>query len=111
MMEKYSQMKKLFEPRSIAIIGASTNPNKVGYKILNNIISAGYVGKIYPINPKADQILGQKAFSSLKDIPGEVDMASIVLPAKIVFEAVKSCAKIQTGLPPMVPVPVITPSP
>ena len=93
MMEKYSQMKKLFEPRSIAIIGASTNPNKVGYKILNNIISAGYAGKIYPINPKADQILGQKAFSSLKDIPGEVDMASIVLPAKIVFEAVKSCAK------------------
>ena len=93
MMEKYSQMKKLFEPRSIAIIGASTNPNKVGYKILNNIISAEYVGKIYPINPKADQILGQKAFSSLKDIPGEVDMASIVLPAKIVFEAVKSCAK------------------
>jgi acetyl coenzyme A synthetase (ADP forming)-like protein len=92
-MKKYSIMKRLFEPRTIAIIGASTNPNKVGYKILNNIISAGYSGKIYPINPHADQILGHKAFSSLEDIPGEVDMATIVLPAKIVYGVLEACAK------------------
>ena len=93
MTEKYSAMKKLFEPRSIAIIGASTNPNKVGYKILNNIVSVGFLGKIYPINPGAEEILGQKVYSSLEEIPGEVDMASIVLPAKLVFEALKACAK------------------
>ncbi|MBU0529118.1 CoA-binding protein, partial [bacterium] len=93
MIEKHSAMKKLFEPKSIAIIGASTNSSKVGYKILNNIISAGYSGKIYPINPNADYILSQKVFASLENIPGEVDMASIVLPAKIVFEALKVCAK------------------
>ncbi len=93
MTKKYSAMKKLFEPRSIAIIGASTNPSKVGYKILNNIVSVGFLGKIYPINPGAEELLGQKVYSSLEDIPGEVDMASIVLPAKLVFEALKACAK------------------
>ncbi|MCJ7801945.1 MAG: acetate--CoA ligase family protein [Candidatus Marinimicrobia bacterium] len=93
MIEKYSAMKKLFEPRSIAIIGASTNPNKVGYKILNNIVSVGFLGKIYPINPSAKEILGQKAYSSLEEISSEIDMASIVLPANLVFEALKACAK------------------
>jgi len=92
-MDKISAMKKLFEPRSIAIIGASTNPSKVGYKILNNIIQVEYSGKIYPINPNAAQILGRKVYSSLEDIPDDIDMASIVLPAKFVFEALKACAK------------------
>ena len=65
-MKNYSSMKKLFEPRSIAIIGTSTNPKKVGYKILNNIVSVGFSGKIYPINPSAEEILGQKTTSMVK---------------------------------------------
>lgn len=93
MMEKYSAMKKLFEPRSIAIIGASTNPNKVGYKIVNNIVQVGYKGKVYPINPKADEICGLKVYSSLDDISEQIDMATIVLPAKIVYNALEACAK------------------
>ncbi len=92
-LENNNSMKKLFEPKSIAIIGASTNPKKVGYKILNNIVSVGFAGKIYPINPNADEILGQKVCSSLENIKDEIDMASIVLPAKLVFEALKACAK------------------
>ena len=87
-----TSMQKLFEPQSIAIIGASSNPGKVGYKILNNVKSVGFKGKVYPINPKADEILGYKAFSSIEDVPGDIDMASIVLPAKWVFEALKACA-------------------
>lgn len=93
MMEKYSAMKKLFEPRSIAIIGASANPNKVGYKIVNNIVQVGYKGKVYPINPKADEICGLKVYSSLDDISEQIDMATIVLPAKIVYNALEACAK------------------
>jgi len=92
-MGKNISMQKLFEPKSIAIIGASSNQGKVGYKILNNIKSAGFKGNVYPINPKADEILGYKAFSDIKDVPGEIDMASIVLPAKWVFGALEACAK------------------
>jgi acetyl coenzyme A synthetase (ADP forming)-like protein len=92
-MEKNISMQKLFEPKSIAIIGASSNQGKVGYKILNNIKSAGFKGNVYPINPKANEILGYKAFSDIKDVPGEIDMASIVLPAKWVFGALEACAK------------------
>ena len=89
----YSIMKKLFEPKSIAIIGASTNPKKIGHKIISNIDKVGFKGKVYPINPKADRILNYKAYASLDDIPDKIDMASIVLPASIVFEALKACAK------------------
>lgn len=89
----YSIMKKLFEPQSIAVIGASTNPKKVGHKIVSNIAKVGFKGKVYPINPKADKILNYKAYASLDDVPDNVDMASIVLPAKIVLEALKACAK------------------
>ena len=92
-IDNYSIMKKLFEPRSIAIIGASTNPNKIGHKIISNIAKVGFKGKVYPINPKADKILNYKAYASLDDVPGNIDMASIVLPAAIVFDALKACAK------------------
>ena len=92
-MKNYSTMKKLFEPKSIAVIGASSNPGKVGYKIVNNIAKAGFKGKVYPINPKADEICGYKAHSSLDEIPDEIDMATIVLPARIVYNALEDCAK------------------
>jgi len=91
-LEKDLSMQKLFDPKSIAIIGASSNSLKVGYKILNNIKSVGFNGKVYPINPKADEILGYKVYADLGDVPGDVDMATIVLPAKWVFEALKACA-------------------
>ena len=82
----------LFEPRSIAIVGASENPGKVGYKVLSNIITDGYKGKVYPVNPKGGEILGVPCYKRLEDIPGEVDVASIVIPANIVYDAVMSCA-------------------
>ncbi|TRZ74597.1 MAG: CoA-binding protein [Deltaproteobacteria bacterium] len=81
-------MKRIFSPAGIAIIGASGDPSKLGYSTVKNIIDGGYKGKIYPINPKADEILGLKCYRSVQEIPGKVDVAVIVIPAKNVADAV-----------------------
>ncbi len=81
-------MKRIFSPAGIAIIGASGDPAKLGYSTVKNIIDGGYKGKIYPINPKADEILGLKCYRSVREIPGKVDVAVIVIPAKNVADAV-----------------------
>lgn len=91
-------LKKLFEPKSIAIVGASRNPESVGQGIIHNLLKGGafqseycrrYQGHIYPINPHAETILGLECFPSIKAIPGEVDLAIICVPAKIVPSVVK----------------------
>ena len=76
-------LEALFEPNSIAVIGASRDPSKVGYQILNNL-KRSFKGKIYPVNPRAKEILGLKAYPSIKDVPDEVDLAVIAVPAPIV---------------------------
>ena len=81
-------MKRIFSPAGIAIIGASGDPSKLGYSTVKNIIDGGYKGKVYPINPKADEILGLKCYRSVHEIPGKVDVAVIVIPAKNVADAV-----------------------
>ncbi|MGZ6220275.1 MAG: acetate--CoA ligase family protein, partial [Syntrophales bacterium] len=81
-------MKRIFSPAGIAIIGASGDPSKLGYSTVKNIIDGGYKGNIYPINPKADVILGRKCYRSVREIPGTVDVAVIVIPAKNVADAV-----------------------
>jgi acetyl coenzyme A synthetase (ADP forming)-like protein len=85
-------IKTLFEPRSVAVIGASPNPTKIGYKIVQNLLSDGYTGEIYPVNPKGGEVLGRPIFKSLSDIEGEVDLATIVIPEKMVLPAVAECA-------------------
>jgi acyl-CoA synthetase (NDP forming) len=64
-------LKPFFEPKSVAVIGASTSPGKLGYTVVENLVQGGYskVGKVYPINPKADEILGQKAYASVLEVP------------------------------------------
>ncbi len=86
-------VRALFNPRSIAVIGASRHPGKIGYTILKNIIDYGYKGKIYPVNPKADEIMGLKAYKSVLDIPGEVDMAIVVVPEKIVLNIAEEAGR------------------
>ncbi|RLE57312.1 MAG: acetyl CoA synthetase [Thermoprotei archaeon] len=83
----------LFNPRSIAVIGASRDPKKIGYQILKNIIEYGFKGKVYPVNPKADEILGLKCYKSILDIPDEVDVAVISIPAQYVLPVVEECGK------------------
>ena len=88
-----TDMKYLFEPRSIAVIGASQDTSKIGYKVLENIILGGYKGAVYPINPHGGEMLGHTAFKDLEDVNAAIDLACIVIPAKFVFDAVKKCAK------------------
>ncbi len=77
-------MKRMFSPSSIAVIGASREPGKVGYSIVKNIIDGGFKGNIYPINPKAEEILGLRCYPSLKDVLGAIDVAIVSVPAPIV---------------------------
>ncbi len=86
-------LEALFKPKSIAVIGASRHPGKIGYTLLKNIIEYGYRGKIYPINPKADEIMGLKAYKSILDVPDEVDMAIIVVPEQLVLRVAEECGK------------------
>jgi len=92
-MEKKTNIEYLFEPRSVAVIGASQNKAKIGYRIVENIVSHGYQGAIYPVNPKGGNVLGNKIYPELSQIPGEVDLAVIAIPARFVFDAVKDCAE------------------
>ena len=83
-MDANLALDKILHPKSIAVIGASTDPFKWGYMLLNAIKSSGFEGEIYPINPKADEILGLKCYGNIKDVPGEVDMGLVVVPARFV---------------------------
>jgi len=80
-------------PRSVAVVGASPSPGKLGYAVLQNIIQYGYKGHIYPINPKAVEILGLPAYPSVKDIPGPVDIAVILVPAVAVPGVIEECGQ------------------
>jgi len=91
-MEK-AEIKKLFDPQSIAIIGASNIPGKWGFGITFNIVSGGYKGRIYPVNPSERNVLGFKTFSSIKDLPEEIDLAIITIPAEKAIDAVRDCGK------------------
>jgi acetyl coenzyme A synthetase (ADP forming)-like protein len=83
----------LFNPSSVAIIGASHTPGKIGHEILKNLIESGYKGKIYPVNPDVTPILNLKVYPSVKKIEESVDLAVIAVPAKIVGKVLKECVE------------------
>ncbi len=83
----------LLEPASVAVVGASTNPNKSGGLLLKNIVQGGYKGRIYPINPRATEILGHRAYPSVEALPAPVDAAFIVVPRQAVRAALEACAR------------------
>lgn len=88
-------LKFFFEPESVAVIGASTSKEKLGHAVLHNLIECGYAAKhkVYPINPKADEILGLKAYPTVNDVPDPIDMAVIVIPHPYVPEALTTCGE------------------
>lgn len=92
----------LFEPRTVAVIGASHDPDKIGYKITENIVKGGYTGKVYPVNPKGGEILGLSVYRTVRDIEDDIDMAVIVVPGKSVFDAVRSCAEKKVKILPII---------
>jgi acetyl coenzyme A synthetase (ADP forming)-like protein len=87
--EILATMNRLMHPRAVAVIGASNEDGKIGNSVMKNLINGGYQGEIYPINPKADQILGRTAYRSIGDVPGEVDVAVFAVPAKFVPQALR----------------------
>ena len=90
-MEKTLDLKNLFHPRSVALIGASTEQNKLSGRPFRFFREYGYAGNIYPVNPKYPEIAGVPCFAKLSDIPGKVDLAVITLPATAVPEALAEC--------------------
>ncbi len=87
-------MDRFFKPRSVAVIGASGTPGKLGYVIVKNIADSDFSGDVYPVNPKSDEILGYKVFRSVTEIPGEVDLVVTALPTpKITLSAIEECAQ------------------
>jgi len=86
-------LKGFFEPRAVAVIGASPNEEKIGHQILKNIVGGGFAGDIIPIHPKANQILGRQAFPSVKDVSSQIDLAVVAIPAPLVYPALEECAQ------------------
>ncbi|MFN3477380.1 MAG: acetate--CoA ligase family protein, partial [Candidatus Methylomirabilales bacterium] len=82
-------LEAIFRPKSVAVIGASSSPEKWGFKIFKNIIDAGFQGPLYPINPRGGEILGFRCYPSVKEVEGAIDLGVIVIPAKLAPEAIR----------------------
>ncbi len=95
-MDANIALDKILKPKSLAVVGASTDPFKWGYMILNAIKQSGFEGPIYPINPKAEEIQGLPVYKSVKDCPGPIDMAIVVVPARFVPTIFEDLAEIGT---------------
>jgi acyl-CoA synthetase (NDP forming) len=90
-MDKLDQLTPLFYPKSIAVVGVSTSETKFGGRFLQALIDFGYQGPIYPVNPKGSEMLGLKMYPSVREVPGPVDLADIMVPARFVPQVLEDC--------------------
>lgn len=88
-------LKTLFEPKSIAVIGASTKKDKLGYDVFKNLATLGYKGKLFPINPKDGEILGYSIYKKVSDVKEKIELALILVPAPFVTKVLNECGKKQ----------------
>jgi acyl-CoA synthetase (NDP forming) len=87
-------MEHFFQPKSVAVVGASGTPGKLGYVIVKNIADSDFAGNLYPVNPKSEEILGYRVYRSVTEIPGDVDLAVTVLPTpKLTVATLEECAR------------------
>jgi acetyl coenzyme A synthetase (ADP forming)-like protein len=91
--EVVTAMNRIMKPSSVAVIGASAEDGKIGNSVMKNLINGGYKGHIYPIHPKASEILGYKAYKSVKDVEGVIDVAVFAIPAPFVAGALTECGE------------------
>ncbi|MEC8867171.1 MAG: CoA-binding protein, partial [Pseudomonadota bacterium] len=91
--EILAAMKRIMEPSAVAVIGASAEHGKIGNSVMRNLIDGGYEGDLYPVHPKADQILGHQCYPSVVDIPGNVDIAIFCIPAQFVAGVIAECGQ------------------
>ncbi len=92
-----ANLRPLLSPDSIAVVGASRNPGKLGHVIMSNMMQAGYKGKLFPVNPAGGEILELEAFPSTEDLPQPPDLGIIVLPREKVLQAMKDLIKAQVS--------------
>ncbi len=97
MSDSAPDIRRLFEPRGVAVVGASAQPGKIGHKILANILAGGYRGRTFPVNPRGGEVLGLPACKSVEEIDGPVDVAVLAIPVEKVHDAVVGCGK--QGIP------------
>jgi acyl-CoA synthetase (NDP forming) len=90
-MSSFEQLDRVFHPETVAVVGASASPDKVGFRVVANLLEAGFGGRVYPVNPALSELFGLKAYPSVGAIPGEVDLAVVVIPAELTISAVKEC--------------------
>ncbi len=88
-----ADLSPLFHPESVAVIGASESAGKLGHEILKNLMDGGFPGALYPINPKSERILGLSCFKNVRDVPGKVDLAVVIIPARFVSQAIRECGE------------------
>ncbi|MBI4550172.1 MAG: acetate--CoA ligase family protein [Candidatus Omnitrophica bacterium] len=86
----------IFNPRSVAVIGASRREEAVGHAVFKNILTGGYQGTVYPVNPKAESILGVRCYHSLQEIPGTIDLAVLIVPADSAVSVFQECVQKET---------------
>ncbi|MFW9861911.1 MAG: acetate--CoA ligase alpha subunit [Candidatus Thorarchaeota archaeon] len=92
-MDRQKGIDVLFNPKSIAVIGASATKGKLGNDVVRNLIESGFQGRIYPINPKGGEILDLKVHRSVSEIAGDVDVAVVVIPARFIFPVIEDCGE------------------
>ena len=91
------ELETFFKPKTIAVIGASNNITKIGNAALKNILVSDYECRVYPINPHEKYIMGLKCYKKITDVPGEIDLALIAVPAKIVPGIISDCVQKNVG--------------
>ncbi|MBY4947474.1 acetate--CoA ligase family protein [Cupriavidus respiraculi] len=101
--EIVTQMNRIMRPDTVAVIGASAEDGKIGNSVMKNLINGGYQGQIFPIHPKAGEIMGMTAYKSVLDVPGNVDVAVFAIPAKLVAQALEEVGR--KGIPGAVLIP------
>ncbi|MDI9609001.1 MAG: CoA-binding protein [Candidatus Verstraetearchaeota archaeon] len=87
-------LERLFSPRSVCVVGASRDPEAWGHVLLRNLLNGGFKGSIYAVNPKADEVLGIRCYRSVSELPGEVDLAVIALPNRLIYDTVVECGEV-----------------
>lgn len=97
MSSAINPLKRIFEPRTVAVIGASNNPESVGYALIRNMIGSGFKGTVYPVNFKYKSIYGVRSYAKLSDTRDEIDLAVVATPASTVPDIVKECGEYGVG--------------
>lgn len=88
---------RLLEPASVVVVGAGREPGTVGHDLLRNLVDGGFTGGLHAVHPEADEVAGVRAVASVEEVPGEVDLAVVVVPAAAVADVVRSCARKRVG--------------